>query len=153
VVQEFYLKLRHEHHNSESTPVTPRQLESLIRLSEARARVELRETVTAEDALDVVDIMRESLYDLFSDEFGHVDFTRAGGLSKSKQVSVFMKALHRKAESKQSSTFNIKELYKIAQDIHLGVENFEQFVDNLNQQNFLLAKGGRKYQVQGSEFT
>lgn len=31
-------------------PVTVRQLESLVRLAEARARLELREEVTAEDA-------------------------------------------------------------------------------------------------------
>lgn len=31
-------------------------------------------------------MMKESLYDVFSDEFGHVDFRRSGGMSKSKQV-------------------------------------------------------------------
>ncbi len=68
------------------TPITTRQLESMIRLAEARAKCELRESVTAADAMDVVDIMKESLFDIFSDEFGHVDFRRSRGLSKSKQV-------------------------------------------------------------------
>lgn len=48
VLQEFYLELRRQHHNKDSTPITTRQLESLIRLTEARARCELREEATKE---------------------------------------------------------------------------------------------------------
>jgi hypothetical protein len=54
--------------------------ESLIRLAEARARSELRETVTAADAVDVVSIMKESLFDVFSDADGQLDFSRAVGV-------------------------------------------------------------------------
>lgn len=50
--QNFYLSLRSSSCGgiSGSLPITARQLESLVRLAEARARVELRETVTADDA-------------------------------------------------------------------------------------------------------
>ena len=50
--QTFYLSLRSSSCGgiSGSLPITARQLESLVRLAEARARVELRETVTADDA-------------------------------------------------------------------------------------------------------
>lgn len=50
--QNFYLSLRSSSCGgiSSSLPITARQLESLVRLAEARARVELRETVTADDA-------------------------------------------------------------------------------------------------------
>eukprot|EP01112_Ceratiomyxa_fruticulosa_P012920 TRINITY_DN3601_c0_g2_i1.p1 TRINITY_DN3601_c0_g2~~TRINITY_DN3601_c0_g2_i1.p1 ORF type:complete len:728 (+),score=149.30 TRINITY_DN3601_c0_g2_i1:149-2332(+) len=46
VLKEFYLKLRREHKNPDTTPITTRQLESMIRLSEARAKLELREVIT-----------------------------------------------------------------------------------------------------------
>jgi MCM AAA-lid domain len=51
--QAFYLSLRAATCGGVSggLPVTARQLESLVRLAEARARCELREVVTAEDAL------------------------------------------------------------------------------------------------------
>lgn len=42
----------------DSTPITTRQLESLIRLTESRARLELREVATKEDADDVIEIMK-----------------------------------------------------------------------------------------------
>ncbi|XP_078724376.1 DNA helicase MCM8 isoform X2 [Lampetra fluviatilis] len=57
-LQDFYLELRRQHHGGDGTPITTRQLESLIRLTEARARLELREKATKEDADDVIDIMK-----------------------------------------------------------------------------------------------
>ena len=60
----------------------------MVRLAEARARVELRERVTREDAEDVVELMRESLYDLYLDEAGVVDFRRSGGKSKQGEAKV-----------------------------------------------------------------
>lgn len=50
VLRDFYLKLRRENKTPEGTPITTRQLESLIRMAEARAKLELRETVTANHA-------------------------------------------------------------------------------------------------------
>ena len=50
VLQHFYLQLREHSQVADGTPVTARQLESLIRLAEARAKMELREEVTAQDA-------------------------------------------------------------------------------------------------------
>ena len=44
--------------DADSVPVTTRQLESLIRLTEARAKMELREQCTRSDAQDVVEIMK-----------------------------------------------------------------------------------------------
>ena len=49
-MQEFYLTLRKGSTSADGTPITARQLESLVRLAEARARVDLRDEVTAEDA-------------------------------------------------------------------------------------------------------
>jgi len=56
-LQEFYLMLRTKHRSPDGTPVTTRQLESLIRMTEAKARMELREVVTRRDAMDVIEIM------------------------------------------------------------------------------------------------
>lgn len=50
ILQKFYLQLRDHNTSADCTPITARQLESLVRLAEARARLELREEVTAQDA-------------------------------------------------------------------------------------------------------
>ncbi|MCL2642171.1 MAG: minichromosome maintenance protein MCM [Candidatus Bathyarchaeota archaeon] len=61
-LKEFYLAMRNAS-ESEGSPVaiTARQLESLVRCAEARARVALRREVTAEDAEAAIAIMKKSL--------------------------------------------------------------------------------------------
>ena len=49
ILKHFYLKLRNRSTSADGTPITARQLESLVRLAEARARVDLRDEVTEED--------------------------------------------------------------------------------------------------------
>lgn len=51
ILQRFYLRLRDQNTSADGTPITARQLESLVRLAEARARVDLREEITVEDAM------------------------------------------------------------------------------------------------------
>lgn len=50
-LKTFYLRLRDRNTSADSTPITARQLESLVRLAQARARVDLREQITEQDAL------------------------------------------------------------------------------------------------------
>jgi replicative DNA helicase Mcm len=61
-LRDFYLLMRAAS-ETEGTPVaiTARQLESLVRIAEARARVALRDEVTAEDADSAIRIMKTSL--------------------------------------------------------------------------------------------
>jgi replicative DNA helicase Mcm len=61
-LKEFYLAMRSAS-ETEGSPVaiTARQLESLVRISEARARVALRKEVSAEDAEAAIAIMKRSL--------------------------------------------------------------------------------------------
>jgi len=61
-LSDFYLAMRSAS-ESEGSPVaiTARQLESLVRVAEARARVALRPEVSAEDAESAIAIMKRSL--------------------------------------------------------------------------------------------
>ncbi|KAJ7562309.1 hypothetical protein O6H91_03G063600 [Diphasiastrum complanatum] len=153
VLQQFYLQLRNHSHSADGSPITARQLESLVRLVEARARVELREEISRQDALDVVEIMKESLYDKFVDEHGCVDFGRSGGMSQQKEVKRFLNALQRKSELQQKALFSISELYVLADDISLNVPDLESFIGNLNNVGHLLKKGPRTYQVMSSSYS
>lgn len=71
-LKEFYLLMRSAS-ETEGTPVaiTARQLESLVRIAEARARVALREEVTLEDAEQAIDIMKISLEQVGIDISSH----------------------------------------------------------------------------------
>ncbi|OAJ36539.1 hypothetical protein BDEG_20702 [Batrachochytrium dendrobatidis JEL423] len=130
ILQKFYLTLRSNYRSVDSTPITTRQLESMIRLSEARARSELREVVTEQDAQDVIQIMKISLWDTYEDGltatrvFG---FT-GSGTSKKGEPKRFVVELQRIAKQKSSNRFSYDELYTAAQC-------------------YLLKKGFRQYQL------
>jgi replicative DNA helicase Mcm len=62
-LKDFYLEMRSASGEGGESPIaiTPRQLESLVRIAEARARVALRKEILAEDAEAAIAIMRKSL--------------------------------------------------------------------------------------------
>lgn len=65
-LKEFYLKMRASSGSAADTPIaiTPRQLEAMVRLCEARARAYLRDRVTVEDAGAIIRLMTVSLQDV-----------------------------------------------------------------------------------------
>ncbi|NXR66561.1 MCM8 helicase, partial [Rhadina sibilatrix] len=151
VLQEFYLELRKQNQGADSTPITTRQLESLIRLTEARSRLELREKSTKEDAEDVIEIMKYSMLGTYSDEFGKLDFERSqhgSGMSHRSQAKRFVSALSSLAERTYNNLFDLQQLRNIARELHIRVSDFESFIGSLNDQGYLLKKGSRVYQLQ-----
>ncbi|KAI8613534.1 MCM2/3/5 family-domain-containing protein [Chytriomyces sp. MP71] len=126
VLQEFYLTLRMKYRSNDSTPITTRQLESMIRLVEARARSELRDEVTRQDALDVIEIMRFSLWKAYEDEYGNVEFERSQGgtgMSRKGEPKRFMAKLSRIVSESAKDKFNYDELHEIGRgDISVGLD-------------------------------
>ncbi|MFH1751577.1 MAG: minichromosome maintenance protein MCM [archaeon] len=73
-ITDFYLGLRDQGRKDGSFAATHRQLEGLIRLAEASARVKLKDIVEAEDAQRAVNIFRYSLQEVVTDpETGKID--------------------------------------------------------------------------------
>ena len=107
LLKEFYLTLREKYANDDSIPITLRQFESLIRLSQAKAKLERRDIVSIEDARDIVDLMKESLFEVLADDMGCVDFERSTGSSKNKVIKKLVSLLNREAERKSSAFFSI----------------------------------------------
>jgi len=71
-IKEFYIRLRNQSIKTESEikpiPITARQLEGIIRLSEACAKVRLKSEVTKEDAKKAIDLLKASLTQVGYDE-------------------------------------------------------------------------------------
>ncbi|XP_034239092.1 DNA helicase MCM8-like, partial [Thrips palmi] len=150
VIRQFYLDLRKKHHTADSTPVTTRQLESLIRLTEARAKLELRETASEQDALEVIEIFRYSLVDSFADELGVLDFNRSqngSGMSSRNKAKKFIAILQRRSDIQSKVVFDVSEMKEVAQTCGVHGADFFDFVNTLNTQGFLLKKGKQFYQL------
>ena len=150
ILQTFYLELRLRA-PSDGTPVTARQLESLVRLAEARARLELRTDVTANDAKDAVEIIKASLVDALSDQHGRVRFNRAGGKStKRSKTKLFIEAMNARSSSADSAYFSMGDLHALAEELNLGIADIDGFIEGLNIAGELL-KCGRLYKSASSD--
>lgn len=153
VLQAFYLELRKGAKEQDSTPVTTRQLESLIRLSEARARSVLRSEVTVEDAKDVIEIMRESMLAALTDETGKVDLERSGGMSRPKDVRKFTRALEAEAERSRNANFNQTRLRSLAESIGIKGVQYRDVLESINYSGVLLKKGHGNWSLEASRFS
>ncbi|CAE7190050.1 Mcm8 [Symbiodinium sp. KB8] len=150
VLQDFYIDLRQRHGDDDTTPITTRQLESMVRLVQARAKIELRETVTRSDAMDVVQLMQRSLLDVAMDAMGTVDFSRsvgAGGMSMQRQVKAVVSALNRVARLRGTDKFSREDFDAVVADLRLQVTSVTDLLETLNQQSYILKKGPRLYQL------
>lgn len=155
VLQDFYLTLRKgaKDQAADTTPITTRQLESLIRLAEARARAVMRTVVTADDARDIIEIMRESMLETLTDEHGTVDLGRASGMSRVKDAKRFIAALHAESERTRNALFDRARLKRIAAAISITGERLDTLIETINYQGYMMKKRSGLWQLQSSSFS
>ncbi len=148
IIKDFYLQLRQRAAGDASSPaVTHRLLESLIRISEARARVELREIVTGGDALDAIEIVKETVNGSLCEGPDTIIFDSAktkkagGGRGRFNQErDRFMSAVRRHCQNRGTKEIMIHDLFTIADNIELNVDDTVGFVDFLVEMCFFLRK-------------
>mgnify|MGYP001572604988 CR=1 FL=1 len=94
-IKKFYVDLRNRPVASESAlrpiPISARQLQALIRMSEASAKIKLREMVTREDAKISIDLMKYYLMEVGYDyESKTFDIDKATiGITSSQRSKIF----------------------------------------------------------------
>jgi len=94
-LMDFYLRMREASGEGEGTPIaiTPRQLESLIRLAEAFARAALKQEVTEKEAEMAINLMNASIQQVGVDlETGRIDIDQMI-IGKPRSFSEKMKAV------------------------------------------------------------
>ena len=90
VIQDYFVELRSLYQNrNDSIAITPRDVEAVIRLAEASARIRISETVDKEDAERARTIMANALGESACDENGFLDIdTIETGMSHKQQERV-----------------------------------------------------------------
>mmetsp|Transcript_9668 Transcript_9668/g.20401 ORF Transcript_9668/g.20401 Transcript_9668/m.20401 type:complete len:1027 (+) Transcript_9668:234-3314(+) len=132
VLQDYFMKLRDPQNNDQkkdNVPITTRQLEALIRLSQARAKACLRPYVLREDAEDVVELMIESVKQVHTDESGKIDKTRGGAGGKSKKRRIFLEAMINSGKT----SFELRDLQIIAEKLSFPISGFKDFIEDLRE--------------------
>ena len=94
-IEKFYVELRNSPISSESSlrpiPISARQLEALIRMSEASAKLRLDNSVKKEDAKMAIEIMKYYLMQVgYDHESKTFDIDKISGMTTSKRNKVFI---------------------------------------------------------------
>jgi replicative DNA helicase Mcm len=138
-IKKFYVELRNAPTTSDQVirpvPITARQLDALIRLSEASARARLSSKVKEEDAKRAVELLKFYLMHVgFDYETKQIDIDRiATGVpaSKRSKIVVVREAVTR-LESRIGQLIPIEELKKELED-KLDSDSVDEAVDELNR--------------------
>jgi len=122
-IKDFYVKLRNQSVRTESDikpiPITARQLEGIIRLSEAHAKLRLSEEVKREDAKKAIELLKTSLKQVgYDEETQTFDIDRmTTGISSSKRGKILVvKEIISELESKLGKLIPTAELQKALKD-------------------------------------
>nr|XP_012221174.1 PREDICTED: DNA helicase MCM8 [Linepithema humile] len=132
-LQNYYLELRSKNKQLGSIPIFNRQLEAMIRLTEARAKLELRVEATESDALDVIDLMRYAMTNLLDDTTPKLS---SDGKLTNKKIKTFIKVLEKNTDKEQ--TFSVKELKTLAMSKGILIDDFTTLISKLNEAGILL---------------
>ena len=139
-IKEFYVQLRNSGKADDAgvkpIPISARQLEGVLRLSEASARVRLDDKVSKEDAKRAIDLLRHCLMQVgFDPETGQIDIDRvSSGISASTRSKIIsVKEIIMDLEGKGLKEIPIEEI--ISQAASKGIEEskVEEAIDQLKK--------------------
>ncbi|NJE47137.1 helix-turn-helix domain-containing protein [Thermococcus sp. GR7] len=130
-IKRYYVRMRKgfrksgEDEGVQPIPITARQLEALIRLSEAHARMRLSETVTREDARAAIQIIEEMIRKIATDEEGTLDVSILEVGKSSKKINKIDKLIDIIKSLESEGEFGAPEdkVVEAAKQAGIGTEN------------------------------
>ena len=138
-IQSYYVKMRSsgsEEDGVKSIPISARQLEGLIRLSEASAKIRLSETITANDAKKAIDLVNYSLTQMGMDpKTGKIDLDRiTSNISASERSGISqVKNIINELEKEVGKLIPMKELIRIGKEKGVSEDNIIESVEKLKR--------------------
>ncbi|XP_058797982.1 DNA helicase MCM8-like [Phymastichus coffea] len=143
VLQNYYLNLRRTMNVAANLAPCNRQLEALVRLTEARAKLDLREETTEQDALDIIELME---YTVLGMEDNKLNFTLQNNKESVRgAMKYFLKFLVKDSEEKQSKLFSKEELKDVALRAGFCSNDVSNAIDRLNEQGILIKTSSGMY--------
>ncbi|MBI2557981.1 minichromosome maintenance protein MCM [Candidatus Woesearchaeota archaeon] len=138
-IKEFYLKMRKSgggEGSIKSIPISARQLEALVRLSEASARARLDDRVTRKDAKKAVELVDYCLMQVgFDRETGKIDIDRiATGIAATQRSHIMiLKEIIGDLETKLGKAIPIDDVVAEAKNRGLDEDKVEEAMERLKR--------------------
>lgn len=139
-IKNFYITLRSsaakEESEIKSIPISARQLEALVRLAEASARIRLSDKVTKKDAQRAIDLLKSSMQEVAYDiETGKFDIDRiATGITATQrnQIVLIRKIIDSLTE-RVGKNIPIQDILTEAEAEGIDRAKTEEIIDNLKK--------------------
>lgn len=139
-IKNYYITMRGSGSSEDSfiktIPISARQLEGIIRLSEANAKLRLSEKVTKKDTRRAIDLLDYCLKQVGLDrETGKIDIDRiTTGISASQRSHVIMiKEIIADLENKIGKTIPINDIVKEAAEKGINADKVDESVERLKR--------------------
>jgi replicative DNA helicase Mcm len=139
-LKDYYIRMRGSSSKEsgvvKSIPISPRQLEGLIRLSEAHARMRLSDKVEKKDARRAIDLLDYCLRQIALDEeTGQIDIDRIGSDTSSSQRNKIMivKEIIRELENKLGKVVPFDDIEREAHAKGISRNELEEFIHKLKK--------------------
>jgi replicative DNA helicase Mcm len=133
IIHDYYMEIRRGGEDQGSVPITARQLEAFVRISEASARARLSNTVSVEDARRAVRIVEYYLKKIAGQE-GQIDIDIiATGTSRSQrdQISVLRKLISEHSEG--SKGVSVEALLQAAESEGIEEDKMRRLLKKLSE--------------------
>jgi replicative DNA helicase Mcm len=137
-LQEYYVKMRSpggDENPNRSIPITARQLEALVRIAEASAKVRLSQKVTKDDAKRAIALLHYCLEQVGLDpETGKIDIDRiSSGIPSSERNKIFIikdiiNLLEKKSEDK---IIKVQDIVEMAIEKGVSEDDVEEIIQKL----------------------
>ncbi len=138
-LKEYFIKMRASAGtgpSARSMPISARQLEGLVRLSEASAKMHLHDKVTRKDAKKAVELLDYCLRQVAMDEeTGQIDIDRiSGGMPASQRNKIVgVKEIIAELENRLGKTIPMEEVLKEAQAKGMSESEVEEIIQKLKK--------------------
>ncbi len=140
-IKNYYISMRNMGSNEEggvtSIPITARQLEALVRLAEANAKIRLGKKVTKKDAQKGIELVDYSLNQIAKDkETGKIDIDRISSritASQRSQISVVKELIHSLEEQLGDKILPVEQLAEMAQNKNVSQEQLDEVLSKLRR--------------------
>jgi len=142
-IKEFYVKLRNQsskvNMDVKPIPITARQLEGIVRLSEAHAKMRLSNKVTREDTKEAIELIKSYLSQVgYDEETQSFDIDRVTtGISSSQRnkIQIVREAISQ-LETKMGKLIPIEEIEKMIENKMKKTE-FEDSITKLEKESII----------------
>jgi replicative DNA helicase Mcm len=147
----FYLGLRKQGETPDApVPVTARQLEALVRLAEASARVRLSSVITPEDTKRIVRIVMASLQQVMTDpETGKLDSDMINtGMGKSQRDKVrVVRDIIKQVQEDHKGGAPKEEIISRAEESGIKKDSVEDMIQQLKRSGEIYETSNEKFRV------